>query len=63
MHFLKQGDALSPFHFKFGLECHHEGPKSREGLELNGTHQLLLYAADDVLGKIIKIMKKITKVL
>jgi hypothetical protein len=36
---VKQGDVLSPLLFKFTLEY-------TIGLELNGTHQLLVYAFD-----------------
>jgi hypothetical protein len=44
---LKQGDALSPLLFNFDSE--HEIRKvheNREGLKLNGTHRLLVYADD-----------------
>jgi hypothetical protein len=40
---LKQGDALSPFPFNYGIRKVQE---KLVGLKLNGTHQLLVYADD-----------------
>jgi hypothetical protein len=42
---LKQGDALSPLLFNLSLECAiGKVQEDQVGLELNETHQLLVYA-------------------
>ena len=44
---LKQGDTLSPIHFNYALEyAIRRVQVKRDGLKLNGTHQLLAYADD-----------------
>jgi hypothetical protein len=44
---LKQGDALSQLLFKFALEFAISNiHANQEGLKLDGTHQLLVYADD-----------------
>jgi len=49
---LKQGDALSPLLFNFPLEYPMRRVQvNRDGLKLNGAHQLLIYTDDDnILG-------------
>jgi hypothetical protein len=44
---LKQGDTLSPLLFNFALEYSiSKAQKKQVGMKSNGTHQLLVYAAD-----------------
>ena len=57
---LKQGDALPPLLFKFVLEYDIRRVQvNQDGLKLNGTHQLLVYADDfNILGKSVHIIKE-----
>jgi len=59
-----QGDALSSFFFSLALECVIRRVQVNEdGLNLNGTHQLLVYDDVNILGGNIRTMKKNTKAL
>jgi hypothetical protein len=62
---LKQGDALSPWIFNFALEyAIRKVQENQVGLKLNGTHQLLAYAADvTLLGDNMETVKKNTVTL
>jgi hypothetical protein len=62
---LKQGDALSPFLFNFPLEyAIWKVQANQEGLKLNGTHQLPVYADDvNILGGSMYTTKKNTEAL
>ena len=62
---LKQGDALSPLLFNFALEyAIRKDQVKQDGLKLNGTHQLLVYADDIyVLGRSVHTLKENTEAL
>ena len=57
---LKQGDALSPLLFNVALEyAIRRVQVNKDGLKLNGTHQLLAYADDvNILGGSVHTVKE-----
>jgi hypothetical protein len=55
---LKQGDSLSPF-LSTALGCHQENIRKSRRMELNGTHQLMIYADDvNILVENINVVNK-----
>ena len=60
---LKQGDALSPLLFNYALEYVIQRVQvKQDGLKLNGTYQLLVYADDvNIWGRTVLTIEKSTE--
>jgi hypothetical protein len=56
----KQGEALSPLRFNFDLQyINRKAQENKEGMELNGTDQILVYGDNDnLLSENINITKE-----
>jgi len=58
----KQGDSLSPLLFNSALEyAIRRDQVNQDGLKLNGTHQILVYADVNILGRSIHTINKYTE--